>query len=102
MNGLLVVGGRLKHAPLSTAERHPSILPPRHALSRLILHKAHGRAHLGTEWVLSCVRQKHWIPGARNTLRSIRRQCVVCQACLVSHVSKRWLISQLKGVHQGL
>ena len=25
MNGLLVVGGRLKHAPLSTAERHPSI-----------------------------------------------------------------------------
>ena len=79
MNGLLVVGVRLKHAPLSTAERHPSILPPRHALSRLILHEAHGRAHLGTEWVLSCVRQKHWIPGARNTLRSIRRQCVVCQ-----------------------
>ena len=44
VNGLLVVGGRLKHAPLSAAERHPSILPPRHALSRLILQEAHGRS----------------------------------------------------------
>ena len=57
MNGLLVVGGRLKHAPLSVEGRHPSILPPRHELSRLILYEAHRRAHLGTEWVLSCVRK---------------------------------------------
>ena len=62
VNGLLVVGGRLKHAPWLAAGRHPSIMPPRHALSRVILHETHGQAHLGTEWVLICVRQKHWIP----------------------------------------
>ena len=77
-NGQLVVGGRLKHAPLSDSNCHQVILSP-HVLSRLILVEAHGQAHLGTEWVLSLVRMKYWIPGARNILRVIRMKCVTCQ-----------------------
>ena len=71
---LLVVSGRLKHAPLSYAVCHPVILPPRHELSRLILREAHSRAHLGSEWV-----RRNWIPGARSLLRGIRIRCVTCQ-----------------------
>ena len=78
-NGQLVVGGRLKHAPLSDSNCHQVIISPRHVLSRLILVEAHGKAHLGTEWVLSLVRIKYWIPGARNILRGIRMKCVTCQ-----------------------
>ena len=77
-HGMLVVGGRLKHAPMRHAALHPAILPRNHMLSRMILIEAHRRAHLGAEWLLSVVRRRFWIPGARQLLQGIRRRCVTC------------------------
>ena len=79
VDGLLSVGGRIKHARIISRSKHPAILPKCHRLTRLILTSAHERAHLGTEWVLSSVRAKYWVPGARNILRGIRRKCIICQ-----------------------
>lgn len=78
-DGILVVGGRLKHSNLGDMARHPMILPKEHRISRLVLQEHHRETHLGTEWVLSLVRRRFWIPKARMTLRGIRRSCVVCQ-----------------------
>ena len=79
LDDLLVVGGRLRHACIGLQARFPVILPKNHPLTRKILSEYHDAAHLGTEWTLSIVRQKFWVPGARNVLRGLRRKCVVCQ-----------------------
>ena len=79
MDGLLVVGGRLRHADISYRSRHPIILPKRHPFSRLVMLSVHNRAHLGAEWTLCLLRRKFWIPSARNELRHIRNQCVSCR-----------------------
>ena len=77
VDGAVVVGGRLGRS--STSARHPVILPGKSRLSRLILDHAHNKVHLGVEWTLSVIRQRYWIPGARNVLRKIRGTCVTCQ-----------------------
>ena len=79
LGNLIAVGGRLKHAKIHSTAKHPLILPRGHRLTFLILLATHQRAHLGTEWALSTLRAKYWIPGARNMLRHIRRKCVTCQ-----------------------
>ena len=76
---ILVVGGRIRHAPLSKDLRHPVILPLKHRLSDMILLEYHNGAHLGTEWTLSFFQNKYWIPRARNRLKKIRRNCVTCK-----------------------
>ena len=78
-NGILVVGGRLTHAPISHSARTPAILPRKHPYSELVMKNEHARAHLGCEWTLSRLREKYWIPGARSSLKKIRRTCMTCQ-----------------------
>ncbi|XP_011690980.1 PREDICTED: uncharacterized protein LOC105451945 [Wasmannia auropunctata] len=38
--GLLRVGGRLRHAPLSFSQRHPILLPSKHTFTRLLAERA--------------------------------------------------------------
>ena len=78
-DGVLVVGGRIKHAHLNENVKHPVILPSKHQLSDMILQSYHDVAHLGTNWTLSFVQEKFWIPHARNRLKKIRRKCVTCR-----------------------
>ena len=77
-DGIICVGGRLKHADPDLINRHPAILPRKHHLSYLILRRSHLKAHLGTEWTLSMLRQDYWIIGARHSLRHIRSKCSTC------------------------
>lgn len=79
VDDLIVVGGRLKHAGLSHDATHPVIVSPGHKVSRMILQEYHDNTHMGMDWVLSSVRNKFWIPHARNILRGIRRKCALCQ-----------------------
>ena len=37
--------------------------------------------HSGKEFVLSLLRQKYWIIGARQIIRPIERQCITCRKC---------------------
>jgi hypothetical protein len=78
-DGILVVGGRLRHAHVDTLVKRPIVLPKTHLFSELIMKHFHCRAHTGVEWTLGLLRQAYWIPGARNALRRIRHRCVPCK-----------------------
>ena len=76
---LVVVGGRLSHAPISSSAKYPVILPATHKVSHLIVFDYHGYAHLGTEWVLSKLRKRYWIVRARPLIKLIKHNCVTCK-----------------------
>ena len=79
--GILRVGGRLKNAPLPEKAQHPIILPKNHHVSRLVARRAHEfqSGHSGKEYVLSLIRQKFWIVGARPLVKRVVRECVLCE-----------------------
>ena len=88
-DGLLVVGGRLKHAPAALRLRNPIILPYRHRLSALIVLECHRGTHFGTEWALSKLRTRVWIVGARKLIKKIKRECVTCKRLYARPMSQK-------------
>ena len=78
-DGLLVVGGRLKHAAIDAALKNPAILPHEHRLAHLICLEYHNAVHLGVEWTLSEFRKRYWITNARNLIKGIKKKCVTCR-----------------------
>ncbi|XP_029175532.1 uncharacterized protein LOC114943993 [Nylanderia fulva] len=78
-NGVIRVGGRLKHAVLNPDERHPIILPRRSHFAVLVIRECHRRAmHGGVQLTLGMVRQGYWIPGGRLEVRHHIHRCVTC------------------------
>ena len=86
-DGILVVGGRLLHSALSC--KRPPILPRDHPISRLIVRECHGASHLGTEWTLSNLRMRYWVGGARNVIKQVRRQYLVCKRLYAAPLDQR-------------
>lgn len=77
---LLCVGGRLRNAPIPEETKHPLILPKNHHISILIARHYHLLAgHSGLEHVLSLMREKFWIIGARAILKTVLNKCVDCR-----------------------
>ncbi|XP_011687437.1 PREDICTED: uncharacterized protein LOC105449751 [Wasmannia auropunctata] len=77
--GILRVGGRLRHALLSTDQMHPVILPPDSRLTHLVIDANHRRTlHGGTQATLAAVRQRFWIPRGRQLVRRHIHRCVRC------------------------
>ena len=78
--GVLVIGGRLQNAPLPEDVIHQMILPRNHHVVDLIVKDAHEKlGHSGREYVLSDIRQKYWIVGARSTVRRVLSGCFDCK-----------------------
>ena len=73
INDLLVVGGRVGRLKSSV------ILPRHHRLSEVIVLEYHSSSHLGTEWLLSLLRERFWIIRARSLIKKIKRRCCVCR-----------------------
>ncbi|XP_011685200.1 PREDICTED: uncharacterized protein LOC105448376 [Wasmannia auropunctata] len=77
--GLLRVGGRLKHSVLDADQRHPIILPPGSHLTYLVIDATHHRTlHGGTQATLAAIRQRYWIPKGRQLVRRYIHRCVRC------------------------
>lgn len=75
----LRVGGRLNNAMFSFEKKHPFILPPKHALTTLILRHEHEKLyHCGPQHLLASVREKYWPVSGRSLARQIVRKCVKC------------------------
>ncbi|XP_068215815.1 uncharacterized protein [Palaemon carinicauda] len=55
------------------------LLPPKHPFSLIYLSHIHQKDHSGVESSLARAQVKYWILGARKTMKSIRKQCVVCR-----------------------
>ena len=79
-DGLIRVGGRLKHATLPFAAKHQIILPYKHHSMYLILREIHeSNAHSGPEFMLSHFREKFWGIKARSVARAVVRDCFYCK-----------------------
>jgi transposase InsO family protein len=72
VNGLLRLGGRLP--------THQIILPKNHIVVELLIKQCHEQsAHAGREHVLSVVREKFWVIGARKAVKKVLRECRYCR-----------------------
>lgn len=79
-NGLLRVGGRLRHALIHYDEKHPIILPKESALSKLIVSHVHiATLHGGTQLMLSYLRRTYWILSCRLLVKTHIYHCVKCR-----------------------
>ena len=79
LHGMLCIGDRLQHAPLSKSERHPIILPAKHFVTELLVRHAHHiTLHGGPALVQSYLSRQFWILHGRNLIRKVVRQCVPC------------------------
>ena len=78
-DGLLRVGGRLHNSFLTESEKHPVILPKAHHVTVLLIRKAHiYTLHGGATAVQSFSFRGFWIIHARNVVRRVFRECVIC------------------------
>ncbi|XP_029720518.2 uncharacterized protein LOC109429239 [Aedes albopictus] len=78
-NGILRVGGRLRHSDETEDTKHPMILPARHPLTRMVFEQHHLRLlHAGPQLLLATVRQRYWPLGGRNVARQVVHQCLTC------------------------
>ncbi|XP_036329719.1 uncharacterized protein LOC118741854 [Rhagoletis pomonella] len=60
--------------------RRPIILPPKHALTKLVVAHHHKlMRHQNTEATICAVRQTYWVPRLRSLLRSVISSCQVCR-----------------------
>ncbi|UYV83509.1 hypothetical protein LAZ67_23001272 [Cordylochernes scorpioides] len=77
--GILRVGGRLRHSDLDIVQKHPMLIPKDHFVTKLIVIHYHiNNLHSGTQLTLSLIRNKFWIPSGRNLIKRVLNQCLVC------------------------
>ena len=80
-DGIIRVGGRLKHSDMDLATRHPIVLPKDSHVSKLLIEYFHRRTqHQGRHLTLGAVRTAGlWIIGSQNLIRSVINRCVPCR-----------------------
>ncbi|XP_069989704.1 uncharacterized protein [Penaeus vannamei] len=80
-DGLLRVGGRLRHSGRDFNVTHPIILPNKSSLVKLMVRWHHEKlAHCVQNNLLSELRQKFWVVHANAVARSVVRSCMKCRA----------------------
>ena len=78
-DGLLRVGGRLRHSSLNFDQKYPILLPSQHRLTNLIVEHFHRKYfHAGPQALLNQIRQQFWIINGRSVCRKIVYNCVIC------------------------
>lgn len=78
-DGLLRVGGRLRHANMDPEMKHPLIIP-NNRLAELIIDQAHETTfHGGAKLTISFIRQKYWLLGGNRIIKKRLRLCVTCK-----------------------
>ena len=77
---ILKYKGRLGNAPLNATTRHPTLLPRRHHVTRLIVVARHRKMqHGGVKETLVELRSEYWIPEGRKLVKKILHHCVACK-----------------------
>jgi len=78
-DGLILVGGRLRHAQIPQRQKHPIVLPASHRITRLIFaHRHRELLHCGPQALLADIRRVYWPIKGRITARSAILRCVRC------------------------
>ena len=80
IDGLLLVGRRLRSAAIPKHAKHRVILPKDHHVSNLIIQYYHlASGHSGRENVLSLLREKFWIIKTNSAVRRLLSRCFSCR-----------------------
>ena len=89
-NGVIRIGGRLKHASPDVA-KNQVLLPPNCQTATNIVRELHAvhTKHAGAEYVLSLLRQKFWLPKARSRIRLLLHKCIVCKILFATPKNQR-------------
>ena len=75
-----VAGERIHNALLDDSAKLPFLLPPRHPLSKLLIHGAHVKQlHSGVNPTVTALRQTFWITSIRQHVRKQLKHCVPCR-----------------------
>ena len=78
--GLIKVGGRIRHANIPKESKHQIILFKDHPLTHLTTRNVHeDNLHVGREHTLAIIRQQYWISNCRGMIRRILGNCVKCK-----------------------
>ena len=76
-DNIIRCGGRIHHAPVEHSAKFSILLPPNHHFTLLVVNDAHEKLqHAGLNQTLTQIRQKYWIPTARQYIKKILRKCV--------------------------
>lgn len=79
-DGLLRVGGRLSKSSMPAEGVNPAIIPKDSHITTLILGDIHERVgHCESNYMLSQLRRRFWIPTANSTARKFLSRCVICR-----------------------
>ena len=71
---------RIRNSTVEESEKEPILLPNKHYYSRLIVESCHGKVlHNGIRETLNLVRQKYWIPRAREWVKGVVKKCIACK-----------------------
>ncbi|XP_055543032.1 uncharacterized protein LOC129728608 [Wyeomyia smithii] len=76
---IIRIGGRLQTSNQPYDSKHQILLPASHRLSTLLIqsyHKLH--LHAAPQLLLTLLRQRYWIIGARNLARRLVHSCIIC------------------------
>ncbi|XP_050295689.1 uncharacterized protein LOC126735663 [Anthonomus grandis grandis] len=81
-DGVLRVGGRLKHASLSYNHKHPCLLPSDHRITSLTIEQTHIKyMHPGLQTTQVLLSQRFWIPSSRRIIKKVLSSCMRCFRC---------------------
>lgn len=77
--GLIRLGGRLKHANIDFENKYPIILDPNHALTKLIILDEHSKLmHAGCQHTLASLRTRYWPLAGKNAVKRNIKNCITC------------------------
>lgn len=80
VDGLLIVGGRLRSASIPESAKHQVIMPKDNHVSNLIIQYYHlASGHSGREHVLSLLRERFWVIRANSAVRRLLSRCFSCR-----------------------
>ncbi|XP_055522767.1 uncharacterized protein LOC129716950 [Wyeomyia smithii] len=78
-DGVIHVGGRLRHASVTFDRKHPIVLDSSHPLTKLIMKDYHHKLlHGGPQLMLSCMKERFWPLCGRNLAKKVVHECVPC------------------------
>ena len=76
---IIRVGGRLVRSQQTYDSKHPMIIPSSHPLATLLVRSYHEKhLHAAPQLLITLIRLRYWITGARGLARKIVHTCTIC------------------------
>ena len=78
-DGILLCGGRIQNSSHDSNSKYPVMLPTKCKFTNLLLRKIHNEFHFGVNYTLSQLRQRFWVPKAKQVIKNLLHNCIKCK-----------------------